>query len=434
MAGERDTIFAPATARGASAVAVVRVSGRGADAALTRLVGRLPEARRASLRMVRDPESGEILDEALVLRFEAEASFTGENSFEIQCHGGSASVSAVLRALSVCDGLRLAEPGEFTRRALEAGRLDLTQAEALADLVSAETEAQRRQAFRAMRGALGEAAERWRSSLVRARALLEATIDFADEEVPEDVSPEVLSLLRSVGGEMGAELGGASAAARVREGFEVAILGPPNAGKSTLLNAIARRDVAITSDRPGTTRDVLEVSVDLQGLPATFLDTAGLRETDDEVERLGMDRARRRAAEADVRIWLSESGEWPDAENGDLCVLAKRDDGGDELCVSGRTGFGVAALLDLVADRLAQVASSAGDLTRERHRRAVSDALLELIRAEALAVEGETYELAAEHLRQACGASEVLIGRVDPERGLEDISASFRVGKRACVT
>ncbi|MEO1689245.1 MAG: tRNA uridine-5-carboxymethylaminomethyl(34) synthesis GTPase MnmE, partial [Pseudomonadota bacterium] len=376
--GDRDTIFAPATARGASAVAVVRVSGPSADAALQALVGGLPEIRRSSVRVVRDPETGAPLDEALVLRFGAGASFTGDAAFELQCHGGGAVVSAVLGALARLPGLRGAEPGEFTRRALDAGRLDLTQAEGLADLVSAETEAQRRQAFRAMQGALGEVAAAWRADLVRARALLEATIDFADEEVPEDVTPEVGAMVSGVAASLRAEVEGAFAAERLREGFEVAVLGAPNAGKSTLINAIARREVAITSPVPGTTRDVLEARVDLRGLPVTFLDTAGIRETEDEVERIGVARALQRAEDADVRVWLSTEGVWPEAQEGDLRVWSKRDSGGEGLCVSGLTGVGVEKLLDIVAARLERRAAGACRMTRERHRRAAAEALGEL--------------------------------------------------------
>ncbi|MFT6075012.1 MAG: tRNA modification GTPase, partial [Yoonia sp.] len=248
--------------------------------------------------------SGELLDEALILCFDAGKSFTGEEVVELQLHGSPAVVSAVMRVLGSNSELRQAEAGEFTRRALENGRLDLAEVEGLADLIDAETESQRKQAVRVFSGALGALADGWRTKLIRAAALLEATIDFADEEVPFDVTPEVRELLDSVASEMQREADGVRAAERVRDGFEVAIIGAPNVGKSTLLNMLAGRDVAITSEIAGTTRDVIEVRMDLNGLPVTLLDTAGLRETDDIVEGLGVARAQERAERADLRIHL----------------------------------------------------------------------------------------------------------------------------------
>ncbi|HGG65032.1 MAG TPA: tRNA uridine-5-carboxymethylaminomethyl(34) synthesis GTPase MnmE, partial [Rhodobacteraceae bacterium] len=284
------TIYALATALGKSGVAVIRLSGpRALDAAKT-LAGTLPEPRVAGLRALRDSD-GVLLDQALVLTFMAGHSFTGEDVAELHLHGGPATIKAVLQTLGDLDGLRMAEPGEFTRRALENGCLDLAQIEGLSDLLDAETEAQRKQALRVFSGALGDKAESWRSQLIRAAALLEATIDFADEDVPVDVTPEVSDLLNSVMAALKTEATGVQISERIRDGFEVAIVGAPNVGKSSLLNRLAGRDAAITSEIAGTTRDVIEVRMDLNGLPVTILDTAGLRETDDTVEGIGIERA-----------------------------------------------------------------------------------------------------------------------------------------------
>lgn len=436
VAPSRDTIFAPATGRARAAIAVIRVSGPQADAALAALAGPLPEPRRATLRDL--TVAGEVIDSALVIRFAAGASFTGEASFEIQCHGGPAVVSALLAALSTLPGLRLAEPGEFTRRALEAGRIDLLEAEGLADLVGAETEAQRRQALRAMRGALGESAAGWRARLIRARALVEAVMDFADEEVPEDVGPEVAALIHAVQTEIADALAGAAAAERIRDGFEVALIGAPNAGKSTLLNALARRDAALTSEIAGTTRDVIEVHMDLAGLPVILLDTAGLREAADPVEAMGVARARRRAEDADLRVYLQAPGGEPPSPDllleDDLLVASKADLAADDapgaLPISAATGLGVAALVEAIGDRLARRAAGASAVVRARHRQALESGLDHLEAAEGFLSEGEAaLDLAAEELRLATRGLEVLVGRVDAERILDDIFAEFCLGK-----
>jgi tRNA modification GTPase len=430
-----DTIFAPATARGRAGLAVVRMSGPAAWDALAALGVRLPPPRQAALRRIYD-RGGELLDEALVLLFEEGASFTGERVAELHLHGSPATVAAVLRVLAGLPGLRPAEPGEFTRRALENGRLDLAQVEGLADLIDAETEAQRRQALRVFEGALGRKAEAWRARLIRAAALLEATIDFADEDVPADVTPEVLSLIDGLIPELRAEVEGAVAAERIRDGHEVAIVGAPNAGKSTLLNALAGREAAITSAVAGTTRDVIEVRMDLAGLPVTFLDTAGLRETEDAVETIGVARARARAEAADLRVFLlGGEGEVKGLEPrpGDIVVQGKADLGGGaggHLAVSGRTGAGLGELIARIVAELEPRAARAATATRERHRAAIARALsaLEAARQEVAHGAGRA-EIAAEELRSAIRALDSLTGRIDVEHLLDEIFASFCIGK-----
>lgn len=426
-----DTIFALASARGKAGVAVFRISGAGAWAAVGGLCA-LPAPRQAALRRL--IWQGELLDEALVLCFAGGASFTGEESVELQVHGSAAVVKAVARALGEMPGLRLAEPGEFTRRALENGRLDLAQVEGLADLIEAETEAQRRQAMRVLSGAIGQRAEAWRRSLIRAGALIEATIDFADEDVPVDVTPEVLTLIDGLLADLRREIAGTGAAERVRDGFEVAILGAPNAGKSTLLNALAGREAAITSDVAGTTRDVIEVRMDLDGQAVTLLDTAGLRETEDRVEQIGVARALERAAAADLRIFLLDHpGEelMLAPQPGDLVVQGKADLHPDVAeAISGRTGQGIDALVARISTALAQKAASAGVMTRERHRVAMIRAVeaMESARSQVDRA-GSAAELVAADLRRAMRALDLLVGRLDVENLLDEIFASFCIGK-----
>jgi tRNA modification GTPase len=429
-----DTIYALATARGRSGLAVIRVSGPQAFAAGLALCGRLPEPRVAGLRRL--TWAGQLLDEALVLTFVRGESFTGEDVVEFQVHGGPAVIGAVLRALSAQPGLRLADAGEFTRRALENGTLDLTQVEGLADLIDAETEAQRRQAMRVLSGAIGARVEGWRQSLVRAAALLEATIDFADEDVPVDVTPEVLSLIDGLLADLRHEVDGVAAAERIRDGFEVAIVGAPNAGKSTLLNQLAGREAAITSEIAGTTRDVIEVRMDIDGLAVTFLDTAGLRDTSDPLERVGIERALARARAADLRIFLRGEGDATallDAAPGDLIVEGKADQRGmleNRLAVSGLTGVGVPVLLAEIGGILQARVASAGALVRERHRLAVIDAVaaLEEVRREVVRDDSQV-ELAANGLRGATVSLNALVGRVGVEDLLQEIFASFCIGK-----
>ena len=423
-----DTIYALASARGKAGVAVLRLSGPLAHATVARIAGPLPEPRRAALRRV--VWDGEELDQALVLTFAEGASFTGEQSAELHLHGSMAVVQAVLRVLGRIEGLRLAEPGEFTRRALENGCLDLAQVEGLADLIDAETEAQRRQALRVLSGAIGQRAEGWRARLVRAAALIEATIDFADEDVPVDVTPEVLELIDSVAADLRREAAGAHAAERIREGFEVAILGAPNAGKSTLLNALAGREAAITSEIAGTTRDVIEVRMDIGGLAVTLLDTAGLRDTDDRLERIGIERAMQRADAADLRVFLTSDapiqGIAPRGD--DIVVCGKADLGGEG--VSGLTGQGIEALVSAIGDRLQTRVAGAATVTRERHRLALERSIGAMESARVEVERGaDRAELAAAELRVAIRALESLVGRIDVENLLDEIFASFCIGK-----
>lgn len=425
-----DTIFALATAQGRAGVAVVRISGPSAVLAAGRMCGDVPAAR--GVRRLVDAD-GALLDEALVLRFAEGHSFTGEEVIELQLHGSPAVVAAVLRVLGDMLELRQAEAGEFTRRALENGRLDLAEVEGLADLIDAETESQRRQAVRVFSGALGELAAAWREKLIRAAALLEATIDFADEEVPVDVTPEVTALLAEVSAQMRREAEGVRIAERVRDGFEVAIIGAPNAGKSTLLNRLAGRDVAITSEIAGTTRDVIEVRMDLDGLPVTLLDTAGLRETEDLVEGLGVARARERAERADLRIYLLSEGEMgpQDAGPDDLVVRGKADLGDTlGLAVSGKTGAGVDALIAAVSGRLQDRVASVGIAMRERHRTAMLRAIAYMDAAQTGMESGSGMaDLIAEDLRSAIRAVDSIVGRVDVEQVLDEIFSSFCIGK-----
>jgi tRNA U34 5-carboxymethylaminomethyl modifying GTPase MnmE/TrmE len=310
MTHHPDTIFALSSGRPPAAIAVIRISGPRARHVLEVLTGRVPEPRRAALARVRDPESGEILDEALALFFPGPNSETGEDTAELQLHGGRAVIAGVLDALGRLEGFRPAEAGEFTRRAFANGQLDLTEVEGLADLIHAETAAQRRQAFRHLKGFLGERAETWRGRLIEALALVEAGIDFSDEaDVPGDLIRPALAIARALRDEISAALAGAARGERLRDGLVVAIAGPPNAGKSTLLNRLARREAAIVSPHAGTTRDVIEVHLDLEGYPVTLLDTAGIRDSDDPVEQEGVRRARARAAEADLVLWVVDASE-----------------------------------------------------------------------------------------------------------------------------
>jgi tRNA modification GTPase len=425
------TIFALATARGKSGVAIIRVSGPDAHAVGSALAGNLPETGRFALRKLRN-RTGAILDEALVLRFDGPQSFTGEDAVELQIHGSLAVIRAVETAINETGLARLAEPGEFTRRALLNGHLDLAQVEGLSDLIAAETESQRQQAQALFAGELRAFSEACRRDLVRATALIEATIDFADEEVPIDVSPEVGTLIAQVLERIDVQLAGAQAAERLRHGFEVAIIGPPNAGKSSLINRIAKRDIAITSDIPGTTRDILEARVDVHGLPVTFLDTAGLRDSADVVERIGVERAKSRAAEADLRVLLIDPMAGCDKFDPglpvDLRYFTKSDLTGRGL--SSQTGEGIDAFLKDVFELLADRVSNASLASHERHRMALHRARQALGNAHvSFSRRQDGAEILALHLREALAALDSLIGRVDVEAVLGEIFAQFCIGK-----
>lgn len=426
-----DTIFALATARGKAGVAVIRVSGPQALAAAAALGAKNLVPRRAALRnLVID---GELIDDALVLYFEPGSSFTGEETVEFQTHGSEAVVARLLSWFRTFPGLRMAAGGEFTRRALEHGNLDLSQVEALADLVDAETEAQRRQAQRVLSGAIGQRAGLWRKDLIRAAALIEATIDFADEEIPEDVIPEVSEIVRRLRDAFRQELNDSRSAERIRAGFEVAIIGAPNVGKSSLLNALVGRDAAITSSIAGTTRDVIEVRMDIGGLPVTLLDTAGLRETDDEIERIGVERARARADLADLRLFLlSPDQQCCDVPKGldDLVVWTKSDLSPRAGAISSRTGEGLDWLVSEIRTRLEAKVSGSGLLIRERHRAALSVALEAMESAcESLYTGEAQLELVAAELRAASHALDLMVGKIGVETLLDEIFSSFCIGK-----
>jgi tRNA modification GTPase len=427
-----DTIFALATAQGKAGVSIVRISGPDAENALNALSSLAVPVGRPSVRTLVGKD-GTHIDEAMVLRFAKPHSFTGEDVVELHVHGSIAVVQAVLRELSAIENLRHADAGEFTRRALENNHLDISKVEGLADLIDSETEAQRTQALRVLSGELGNLTNYWREKLVRAASLIEATIDFADEDVPVDVSDEVIDIIGEIRDSITKEINGSVIAERVRSGFEVAIVGAPNLGKSTLLNALAGREAAITSEIAGTTRDVIEVRMDLGGVPVTLLDTAGIRETSDVVEGIGVSRALGRAAEADAIVYLYDDTSQLAAFEGDETVIRLRakDDVGDYSDgISGHTGNGIEDLVQQLTQRFGDMTRDIGIATRERHRIAMQEALVHLLNAESIVQQGpEMYDIGAEELRISCRVLDTLIGRVDVESLLDEIFSSFCIGK-----
>ena len=427
-----DTIFAQATASGRAGVSIIRLSGAQAFDIASNYC-KIPPVGRTGLRSVCAID-GALIDQALILCFEAGASFTGERVVEFHVHGGLATVAKLLLELSSCGGCRLADPGEFTRRALENGQLDLSQVEALSDLIDAETESQRQQAILVLDGSFGDAGEAWRGDLLRAAALLEASIDFSDEEIPEDLYVEVAGLVSQTQESIGAILERSTVASKIRSGFTVAIVGAPNVGKSTLLNAIAGRQAAITSDVAGTTRDVIEVRVDLKGLAVTFLDTAGLRSSEDEIEKIGISMAYDRSDTADIRIFLVKSCEEDLpflARLDDLVVLNKGDQRpADGLSVSGITGAGVSELLEMIADKLLQKTPTDVVAIRERQVAGLRAAEASLVKT--LKLTSQTplpFELASQELYFALSELDFVFGKIDIESVLDEIFSSFCLGK-----
>jgi len=446
-----DTIVALASGAGRAGIAVIRLSGLAAGAVLQALTAReLPKPRAATREAFCDPRTGASLDDGLALWFPGPASFTGEDVAELHIHGGPAVIAAVVDACLSQPGVRVAEPGEYTRRAFENGKLDLAEAEGLADLVDAETEGQRRQALRQRRGALSAVYEGWRGRLIEAAALIEAEIDFPDEDLPGALAQRAGPILQTLAGDMGQHLDDAHRGERIRDGFRIAIIGPPNAGKSSLLNALAQREAAIVSEIPGTTRDVVEVRLVLGGFPVWIADTAGLREAADAIEAEGVRRALARAEEADLRIGVVEAGgDVPGAVGAmlgatDILVRSKLDLHGppashrpapahaDEtpvVHVSATTGEGLRDLEALLAERVTDALGreEAPVLTRARHRRLVQDAQLAIVGAQGAIANGPEY--AAEDVRRAATAIGRLTGRIDVEDLLDEIFSSFCIGK-----
>jgi len=444
-----DTIFALSSGPPPAAIAIIRVSGPGARAALERMIGRVPEPRRATLARIKDPGTGAVLDEALALWFPGPHSETGEDLAELHLHGGRAVIAAVLKALGSLDGFRLAEPGEFTRRAFEAGRIDLTAVEGLADLVAAETEAQRRQALGQLRGLLGDRAEAWRERLIEGLALIEAGIDFSDEgDVPKELVPRAVEIARAVEQEIAEALAGAGRGERLREGLWVAIAGPPNVGKSTLLNRLARREAAIVSPHAGTTRDVIEVHLDLKGYPVNLLDTAGFNAaSEDPIEREGMRRARDVMGRADLVLWMTDAAgpdsaaespalnpgarRWTVVNKIDLLKAPPEQGAPGAFFISAATGAGieelVAAMVGFAGEAFAHAEPAL--VTRERQQARLREALAALRDAIARAGQGAGEELIAEDLRHALAGLGRLTGRLDVEEVLDVIFREFCVGK-----
>ena len=426
-----DTIFALASAPGKAGISIVRLSGPLAINVAEKLTKSKLKEKQPNLRVIYDSDN-HFIDQALILIFRKPYSFTGENVVEFHLHGSSAVVSSVIKLLGNFKGLRSAEAGEFTRCALENGKIDLAQVEGLADLIDAETDAQHKQAARIFNGALGEKTKEWRAKLVKAGALLVATLDFADEEVPEEVTPEVEKLINMVLSDLDKEIIGVHTAERIRSGFEVAIVGAPNLGKSTLLNYLVGRDAAITSNVSGTTRDVIEVKLDLRGLPVTILDTAGIRKSDDKVEEIGISRALERSSLSDLRIVLTEDGEYPvglKKKDTDIICIAK-DDQGNRGGVSGKTGAGIDRLKNNIWDILNDKAQYVGIATRERHKSSMVNAKKFLGNAVVSLRDGpEYYDITAEEIRAATSALDSLIGRIGVEDVLDEVFSSFCLGK-----
>jgi tRNA modification GTPase len=439
------TIFALSSGRPPSAIALVRVSGAQAGKIVTALAGKLPPPRMATRALLRDVGQRPI-DDAVMLWFPGPASATGEDVAEFHVHGGRAVLAALFTALSAFEDVRPAEPGEFTRRAFENGKLDLTEAEGLDDLIHADTDRQRRQALRQLKGLLGDRARDWRARIIEASALIEAGIDFSDEgDVPAELITPALAKVKALLTEIEEVLAGQGRSERLRDGLVVAIAGPPNVGKSTLMNQLARREVAIVSPHAGTTRDVIEVQLDLDGYPVTVIDTAGIRETDDPVEQEGVRRARARAADADLVLWLSDSlkvaidhdGVAPiwtvrnkiDLEEAARPLAEAAVSGQGSFQISASRGDGVPELIAALVDFAQRTFGGAegGLISRTRQRKLLQETVASLQRC--IEVIGQGEELAAEELRSAAHSLGRLLGRVDVEDILDVIFREFCVGK-----
>jgi tRNA modification GTPase len=470
MVKSSDTIFALSSGRPPAAIAVIRISGPRAGDALRALIGRVPEPRKAALARVRNPADGETIDEAVALWFPGPASETGEDVAELQLHGGRAIIAGVCAALASVEGLRAAEPGEFTRRAFVNGKIDLTRVEGLADLIAADTQAQRRHALKLLRGWLGDKADDWRRRLIEARALIEAQIDFPDEgDVPRDLTGQVLGAVAALRDEIAGVLAGAGQGERLRDGMTVVIAGPENVGKSSLINLLVRREVAIVSDIAGTTRDVIEAHLDLGGYPVTLLDTAGIRDSNDPVEQEGIRRARARAGQADLVLWVVDASDsarlksavasaasagaegrrhglpqgaapvWLVFNKIDTLGRTKLDNLKSELSsidlpkcfISVVNGVGTDELLRLILDHTRNffAGTEAGLITRARHREQLEQALAPLVRImeQGASIQGD--EIMAEELRLAADALGRLTGRIDVEDVLDVIFRDFCIGK-----
>jgi tRNA modification GTPase len=453
MHPREQTIFALSSGRPPSAISVVRVSGHQAGALLASLAAKIPTPRVATRVTLRDADQQPI-DDAVVLWFPGPASATGEDVAEFHVHGGRAVLAAVFAALSTLAEVRAAEPGEFTRRAFENGKLDLTEAEALDDLIHADTDRQRRQALRQLKGLLGDKARDWRNQIIEASALIEAGIDFSDErDVPAELIAPALSKVRTLLGEIEEVLALQARSERLREGMVVAIAGPPNVGKSTLMNQLARREVAIVSPHAGTTRDVIEVQLDLDGYPVTLIDTAGIRETRDPVEQEGVRRARVRAAEADLVLWIGDPEHETDPPRGEVPVWTLRNkidvDEAEPAASKCREPIGVlrqgrravdfrisASRGDGLGELIAAIIGFAQDylgseegalIGRARHRKLLEETAVSLRRSIGSIGQGE--ELAAEDLRMAAYSLGRLLGRVDVDEILDVIFSRFCIGK-----
>ena len=427
-----NTIYALATSQGRAGVAVVRISGPDAFTSLKSLCINFNISPRKSKLCDLYTDEGLHLDRALVIPFKGPQSFTGEDVVELHLHGSIAVIQKTLETLSKLPNLRQALPGEFTRRAFTNEKLDLAEIEGLADLIEAETEAQRVQALQVLSGKLGQRVQEWRSMIIKAMAFIEVTIDFADEEVPTDISKDVLLILTNIIKDLEYESESTKVAERIRSGFEVAIVGKPNVGKSSLLNALSGREAALTSEEAGTTRDIIEVRMDLGGLPVTMMDTAGLRDTDNLIENKGISKAIEKANSADLVIVLTEDGEIPiEIQNSSvLKFVSKCDDGELADGVSAFTGYGLDNMISSIKRKLEKRVQNQGLATRYRHREAIDSAVNKIQMAKKFVKDGPSfYDLAAEELRQTTYTLDELFGKVDVENVLDEIFSSFCLGK-----